>query len=215
MIIHRRNINVYFDKVETESMDILVVRGNIRGWELIIVVVYFSVNDRERNKEIRREIEKYVEEKVEEPVIIVGDYNGHVGFKGEQKMDNNGKMIIEWMEKYNLIMLNDVKCEGVYTWTRGDQRSVIDYALANHRFHEKYCGMKIDEGQEKFDLTDHNLIEIGIRVRKGINRYNGKTWITREYYKTDEVAMKVYREKLANSLIKKKVYNMKELESRM
>ena len=91
-------------------------------------------------------------------MLIVGDYNGHAGFKGKQRIDSNVKMIIDWMKKYKLTMLNDVKCEGVCTWSRNYQKSVIDYALATDKFYEKYYKMKIDEEQEEIDISDHNLL---------------------------------------------------------
>lgn len=217
MLIHRKSKDLFFDKVETKSRDILITRGNIRGWEVIVILVYFCVNEKEGNNKIRQEMEKYIEANIEKPIIIIiiGDYNGHVGFKGEQKLDENGKMIINWMEKHSLTMLNDVKCKGLYTWGRNNQRSVIDYALASDRFYEKYIKMEIDEDQEKFDLSDHNLIEVYIRAGQGGKRYNRRTWITREYYKTDEESMKVYGERLMESLVREKAQNMKELEERM
>ena len=40
-----------------------------------------------------------------------------------QKLETNGKMILEWMEKYRLITLNDdERCKGLYTWNRGEQK---------------------------------------------------------------------------------------------
>ena len=65
---------------------------------------------------MRKEIEKIIENS-EQAIMIVGDYNGDVGFKGEQKLDENGRMMIDWMEKYRLIMLkDDQRCQGEYTY---------------------------------------------------------------------------------------------------
>ena len=59
-----------------------------------------------------------LKEKEENPVLLLGDFNGHVGFLGEQKLNINGKLILEWLDKYDLTILNDVcECEGTYTWS--------------------------------------------------------------------------------------------------
>ena len=49
-----------------------------------VIIIYFSVNDKERNNEMRKEIDRIIEGK-EEPLLITGDFNGHVDFKGDQK----------------------------------------------------------------------------------------------------------------------------------
>ena len=65
---------------------------------------------------MREEVEAIIEAKQEEELMIIGDFNGHVGFLGEQKLDEGGKMIVEWMEEQGLILLNkDTQCTGLYT----------------------------------------------------------------------------------------------------
>lgn len=79
----------------------------------------------------------------------MGDFNGHTGLRGKQKLDENGKMILEWMDKYRMILLNeDPKCEGTYTWGRQEQKSVIDYALVTEKGYSKFHNMVIDEKKE-------------------------------------------------------------------
>ena len=51
------------------------------------------------NTKLRGEIEKILDKHYESNLIILGDFNAHVGFKGRQKLDNNGKMVLEWLEK--------------------------------------------------------------------------------------------------------------------
>ena len=43
--------------------------------------VYFSVNDKERNKSVNEEAE-IIMDNSEQPVITIGDFNGNVVFKG-------------------------------------------------------------------------------------------------------------------------------------
>ena len=75
--------------------------------------------------------------------------------------------------------------------------------------------MEIDEKQYKFDLTDHNLMEIHLNIGNEKRKCNRKTWITREYYKTDKKSLEKYSMKLKDSITAQKVNNMKDLESRI
>ena len=85
------------------------------------------------------------------------------------------------------------------------KKSVIDYALANDKFYEKYNEMTIDEEQEKFDLSDHNLLEIYVTAGPVRKRYNRNKWITREYYKTDKASPMIYEQYVQNSKTREEV----------
>lgn len=120
MMLCRKNKGVVMQKIDTKSKDVLHVKGNIEGWEVRILLVYLSVNDEVRNNKIKEEVERIMEGN-SDPLIVTGDFNGRVGFKGEQRVNKNGEMILEWMEKYRLIMLNeDEKCIGEITWSRNE-----------------------------------------------------------------------------------------------
>jgi len=195
MIIYRREQGISLNKIETKSKDILFVKITMNSWVMKLILVYFSVSEKDRNKNIRNEIEKKLEEN-DGPLLIAGDFNGHVGFKGKQKLDSNGKMIIEWMEKYRLIMLNeDEKCKGEYTWSKDGKNSVIDYVLATESMYRKFLGMVIDEKKEEFDLSDHNLVSVNFKVKKIKKEYKGE-WIERDYYKTDTDALNMFMKEL-------------------
>lgn len=99
MFLYQNAKDIYLDKVSTKWRDILLIRGSVRWWKVQIIIVYFRVNDRVRNHSMKTEIERIIEANNEEPLLIIGDFNGHVGFNGPQKIDENGKMILEWMEK--------------------------------------------------------------------------------------------------------------------
>ena len=84
-----------------------------------------------------------------------------MGFKGSQKLDENGKMLLEWLIQFNLIMFNDdPNCEGEITWQKGEQKSTIDFVLASRRVYQYFQDMSIDKEKLKYDLSDHNLREI-------------------------------------------------------
>ena len=176
MLIFRRNKGIELQKIDTKNRDILHVKGKIEGWDVRVILVYFSVNDENRNMKMRKEIEEIMEGN-SDPLIIAGDFNGHTGFKGEQKVDKNGEVILNWLGKYGLIMLNDdVKCRGEFTWARNNQRSVIDYFLVSDKVYDNFKKMNIDEEKDIFDLSDHHLMEVEFMVKEARRDFKNK-WV--------------------------------------
>lgn len=78
-------------------------------------------------------------------------------------------------------MLNDnFECSGEVTWRRNDQESTIDYVLITQQLYIEYIRMEADEKQEKFDLSDHNLITVMLK-RKDKGTYVVKAERWKEY----------------------------------
>ena len=97
------------------------------------------------------------------------------------------------MTDNNMILLNDTdKCDGTYTWSRGEQKSAIDFVLVNHLAYNLWCN-GCDEKQELFDLTDHHLIEVHLKIQNEHSNYqrNGESE-EKDYYKLDDESLKVY-----------------------
>ena len=57
---------------------------------------------------------------------------------------------------------------------RGDQKSAIDFILVITLSYKLCQAMNIDETQEKFDLSDHNLIEISLKLNDTNYQRRGK-----------------------------------------
>ena len=156
-----------------------------------IILVYFSVTngleDKIRNSKMRKEAEKIIGnlEEGNEAYLILGDMNGHTGLIGQQKENENGKMIKDWMNNFGLILLNlDEKCEGTYTWRRNDQKSVIAYALVNGLCYHLCSGMNIDKDREIFDLSDHNIITVELKLPRRTNlNFKKSQVVTRTFLK--------------------------------
>ena len=202
-------------KIATNNKDILHTKGKLGKWEVRIILVYFSVNDVERNKDITQEIEKIIEEN-SEPLIITGDFNGHVGFKGPHRLNRNGEIIIHWMDKYGMIMLNDdERCTGEVTWSRNEQHSVVDYVMVTEEAYKRFHKMRIDEEKDVYDLSDHNLIEVEFRVQEEKREYKKSEWVEREYYKTDKSSLEMFRKRLEEKVVRNKMESMDELEKKM
>lgn len=78
--------------------------------------------------------------------------------------------------------------------------------------YDDYIEMKIDEKQELFDLSGHNLIEVMFqRKDKGVKLKEMVGWEECEYYRTDEVSLQAYRHHVENSLKDKQDLSLEQL----
>ena len=77
-------------------------------------------------------------------------------------------------------MLNmDDRCIGKYTWSRGENKSVIDYMMVNNKVYDKFVGMEIDEEKLIYEDSDHHMMSMYLkRNRKGnvSKRIIGRKW---------------------------------------
>ena len=72
-------------------------------------------------------------------LVLLGDFNVHVGIVGPQELNRNGCLLLDLMETYNLILLNnDEKCVGEITRSCRGERSTIDFVLVNRRAYNKF-----------------------------------------------------------------------------
>ena len=178
-IMMERRETVKFEQKETRDKNILEIEGRCMNMEMKIILVYMDVNKgkegQEKNEIIRREIEEKIERNEKEGLIILGDFNGHLDILEDRKEDENGKMVMEWTSTYGLILLNaEEKCSGKYTWSRGEQKSAIDFVLVNENMYKRIQKMEIDEEQEVIDYSDHNLITVTISMEQKKKEFKKK-----------------------------------------
>lgn len=62
VLAYKENIGRELEKVQNRCKDVLHVKGKVEGWEVKLLMVYFSVNDSERNNEMKQEIEGIMQE---------------------------------------------------------------------------------------------------------------------------------------------------------
>lgn len=205
--------------VSSQSRDILDVKGKfLKGKiDIRIIAVYFSVQnnqeDKKRNIIMKKELQRKVENAKDELLIVLGDFNGHTGILGQQKLDNNGQTVIDLITNYDLTLLNaDESCTGVYTWRKKEQKSAIDFVVVNNKFYNYFVNMYIDEQKEMFDLSDHNLITVNFAMKHEKTRFQKNKWITSEYYKTDEASLEKFCAKLEENITKTKINNIEEMD---
>ena len=203
----RKDERVDWKEVEKGvSKDIMVLEGRCFGMGIRLILAYFDVGKEkdgtgaDRNRKIRAEIERAMEDNNSEGLIILGDFNAHLERLDVRKTDENGRMVLEWIDSWDLILLNgDEKCKGTYTWIRGNSKTAIDMVMVNRRMYEVCEEMIIDEDKEEIQFSDHNLVTISIGLRGGggvsFGKDNKKV-VTEYYYKKDAESLRQLREEL-------------------
>ena len=183
--------------------DCFMVTCKKNNLKFYLVIVYMSCHSNE-NKVLTNAIDKFLQENEGKPFLIIGDLNAHTGTIVQDKINVNGKQVLKWIEDYNLIMVNnETICEGKYTWNSRGSRSVIDYVLASSEMYPFIAKMKIDEQNEIFDLSDHNLIDLELQVSRKTNeeeRYAEK--LEKDYISTNGEKLKEFSKKLEEELKK-------------
>ena len=186
--------------ITTRSSDLLFIEVEIRNITLKILLVYMDVTNEERNVKIRRELNEILEQSLEEDnLIILGDFNGHVGFIGPQDINRNGKYVLELMEKYNLILVNgDDRCNGEITREENGFKSAIDFILVNNNMYNKYNYMEIDEDKNIYRLSDHCLLKMNIELNVVIsNKIRKREEV--EYYDTRDTHKEAFLDEFVES----------------
>ena len=126
-----------------------------------------ATNDNDRNKKIMEEIEVVIKKYEDEKFVLMGDFNAHLGYIGNQPLNRNERNVLKLINKYDLILLNDDPiCIGEVTREQGNNKSVIDFILVNSLLYNKVINMKIDDdnSNKRFDISDHNLITVKLEL---------------------------------------------------
>ena len=217
LILHRKQDDIDMEKIETGHQDVLAIKGKLKGKIVTIILVYMATGStqesRQRNTKIHDKINKIIDENQERSgIVLMGDFNGHLGLLGSQQEDENGRRVKQIVTEHNLSIMNlDDRCKGEHTWHRGEQKSVIDFIIINKEMMEFYQEMTVDEEQHKWDISDHNLLEIIFKWNTNIIRNkenkNEVTW----YWKFEEETLEEYIREIETRLDQKRVDNIEEL----
>ena len=190
MVLYDRKIEITSE--QTRNSDLLSIQVKKRNYNFHMLVTYMDVKDQDRNEQIRKETREIMGNHEEESILMLGDFNGHLGFIGEQNIDRNGRYVLEIMENFNMCLLNgDDRCEGVTTREENGIKSVIDFALANEKMYSNFIKMNIDENKEIFDLSDHCLIKLEFKTDKEKQKLN-KIYDKIEFYSIKEERKEAY-----------------------
>lgn len=157
---------------EAEDIGAFKVERTVKGRQerMVLIVVYMTVEGQARtrtdNEKKLGEIGRVMGKFQGEEIIIMGDFNSHIGILGEG-VNTNGNMLLDFMEEKQLENLNLTMAEGRVTWEQRGTKSAIDFILVNEEARRKVKGMMVGE-EGVMDLgSDHNALLLtygGIRV---------------------------------------------------
>ena len=165
-LVWSKNSKIHIVEESSVHSDLMFAKVEVGMLRFFLVVTYFATNDRKTNEDLTKEIGKFLKSKENDKVMMVGDFNAHLGILGTQKVNDTGKKVLKMREEHNLNILNlDPRCKGVKTWSRGDINSAIDFAICNENCYEHFIDMQIDEDKQVIEWSDHNLIEIKLRYK--------------------------------------------------
>ena len=184
-----------------EKYEHLWAKITVNKQTFVIGVVYGIANETTINKEEIEEWHEQLEQNyikyANNKVMIIGDFNAHIGNDEEgiegnlKKKNKNGRLLREFVKRQNLTIINkQQKCTG--KWTREDPkgtRSIIDYVISNWEMNEIINSMKIDDehqhkitryqkkkGKPVATPSDHNTIFVEIEEETKVQITKEKRW---------------------------------------
>ena len=105
LMVVARAEEIEMEKKECNNPDVMVVGVEWQGWKFRMILVYMDVQEEARNIRIRNRVREVVEGiDVEENLILLGDFNAHLGFVGPQKLNKNGKVVVDLMESWRYVI---------------------------------------------------------------------------------------------------------------
>lgn len=148
----------------------LWMTGRVAGRPTAVGVVYMWTGRaaNSRNQELWACLQEDIQVfQADRQILLVGDFNAHLDgaqVSSGMRQDYNGSQLLETAERFGLVIGNlQQKCEGGTTWSSGDRRSCIDYALLSPGLYDRLGRMSIDEEGVHSVGSDHNrlLLEFG------------------------------------------------------
>ena len=218
----KKNSWFKMQQVETKSADLLYAILKVYNTTIHLMLVYLSIpntcDDKERNLKLIEEIGAILE-KVEEANgagLVLGDFNGHTGVLGYQRQNENGQIVMNLMSNYGLTLLNlDEACQGTYTWTRNEQKSVIDFVMANKKCYEYFERLLIDEDREILDISDHNVLTLELKIKTENTNFRKREVVRVKYIKTDQESLEKFAVEMQRRLQTKDAETFEELNKKI
>ena len=209
MILWKNNGGLTITEIETDHSDILMAQIKAGKFKFYIILVYISTNDDCRNNIIYKLLTDLTMKFQNENLLIIGDFNGHIGCLGPQPINKNGRKMLNFVDNSQLNILNlDIRCSGEITWKQGNKRSCIDFLLLNEKMYENFTSMTIDEEGEILNFSDHNVLRANFRYQNSTIPSTQQKIIY--YNKKDDNSITNYINFLENLLMEKEPANFTE-----
>lgn len=174
-------------KWEAHTERLLSIEIDIGEQEIITVIAAYGPNEDEA-AEIKDRFWEDLNEVTERSrgkVYVAGDLNGRVGNDsrrnnvigkhGEEKVNNNGRRIIDFCTLNNMIVTNTYyEHKDIHKYTRQgkgkNDRSIIDYILTERNNRKDVLDVRVRRGPEIY--TDHYLL--GAKIKKNTTTQENK-----------------------------------------
>ena len=204
MVIWRGGKNININEIITNNCDIMLLKLCVSNNCIYVLLIYMATNDNERNKYIMEEIEIIIRSYENKPLMIMGDFNGHLGYIGVQPLNKNGQNVIKLINSYDLILINtDPMCKGEITREQSNVKSVIDFVLVNSIMYPNLRKMTVDDDEidRKMDISDHNLITVNLEMQKLKPNNYTQPGENIKFYKINDVTKKFFLDDVKSSFI--------------
>ena len=170
MLLFKDQKSICVQQAKTKLKDILIVKGMIKKYHITIILVDLSVvigdEEKKTNGDIKKEIRKQIEEcEDEELIILLGDFNGHIGILGDQQINHNGKPMF-WHDIW--VSCNKPESGWVYAIMKKN-RKVYHYKLRGLK-KLRQSKIKLSVSRSMMTSKNRNYWKSARAVRK--NRYN-------------------------------------------
>ena len=111
MVLYQKQGHIQLQQITSKQKDILIMRGTLKNYKIttylhVFLLVLRNETEKLSNQhtltEIVNEIKKCSEEEL---VFVMGDFNAHLGFIGEQETNYNGQLVLDFMterSKYDI-----------------------------------------------------------------------------------------------------------------
>ena len=171
---------------KNKDCEIIWVKIKDKYNDLVIGGIYSPCEDSVPKKEIEeitKELKKDILEiknSISDKIILVGDYNAHMGNDEEgiqgnhQKIGINGREYRKMIKENDLVLCNNSnKCYGRWTREQSGKKSILDLTISTNPAYELIEKITIDD-EHKYCLeskrakTDHNItfVEIAMKIGK-------------------------------------------------
>ena len=143
LMILYKNGNILMKKIETIHNDILIIKCQIYGLEIRMILIYMSVSNYDTNKHLMKYIQYHIQNI--KNYIILDDFNRHIGFLGPLPMNKNGELMFDLIDNNNLIIFNGhADCKGELLGNKENAKSTLDYLIVDEEMHQRFKNMIID-----------------------------------------------------------------------
>ena len=178
---------VIFVRTELKKICTIVEKGNDIGETLWVAIdngktkirlgVIYAPQESRTSKEEYKTMYEQIKNQIllarekQQKILLMGDFNCKIGSaieNNKSEVTKSGKLLLKMSNQEALTIMNTLDiCDGVWTRTEGESRSVIDYILIDNDDIGAVKSMIVDEDKEfspigytdkKPTFSDHNVL---------------------------------------------------------